>query len=423
MQATWRILSTALTYDFCPWANRWVYWMKRPLANLCFVAAAACGCALLGKPATWLALAAVLALGILWPTVAVRGLAATVTFRQRRVSEGDTALVLVQIVNRWPWPVWGIALESGFGPGAGVALARVSGWSATEFEWEFVPDCRGEYPLQTPQISTGFPFGLRQAWRAATVAQTLLVWPHIIPLDTLLDAAETRPAEELFSDRRTGDSGDVAGTRLFRAGDSLRRVHWVQTARTGRMIVCERQAAVQSTVRVVFDSDPRLHRGEGKHRTLEWAVRIAASVCAAYHRENAQVECCFGHETLPVAGGTLGWQRFADALARWKPCESGHGTDCLHEHSVRECRRIHHRHCGAYQLTVTTDLGLLHRTEHRHVHGDERKIVLYTPAFAGVGRESGDDGSPPDRFSVILDRPDNVAGDFLEKWRHICHEG
>ena len=221
----------------------------------------------------------------------------------------------------------------------------------------------------------------------------------------------------------------MTGTRLFRDGDSLRRVHWAQTARQGRMIVCERQAAAQSAVRVVFDSDPHLHRGAGRDSTLEWSIRIAASVCAAYHRENAHVECCFGHETIPLQAGSHGMKKFLDALARWKSCDQPqhhnheHGSQCEHEHAAHQCRRIHHHNCGVFQLTITTDLGLEHRTEHRHVHGDQRMIVLKTDAFADSCAICGGEHHPPNRLSIVLDRPDSVSTDFRRKWRHVCHAG
>jgi uncharacterized protein (DUF58 family) len=424
-----RTLSRLLTYDFCPWANRWVYWLKRPIAILSLAAVAALTCAIFVKPLALVAFAAVLlvvVLGYLWPTIAVRGLSCGVRFPQRRVTEGEPALVLVRITNHWPFPVWGIAIEDGFGGNSStiggdltnrgsVALARVAGWTTSEFRWEFVPDSRGEYPLAPPKLVTGFPFGLRKASRPTAVDQTLLVWPRVIPLETLLDAAETRPSVDLFSDHRVGDSGDMTGTRLFRDGDSLRRVHWAQTARQGRMIVCERQAAAQSAIRVVFDSDPHLHRGVGSEGTLEWSIRIAASVCAAYHRENAQIECCFGHETIPLRPGSQGMKAFLDALAKWRPCD--------HEHASHQCRRIHHHNCGVFQLTITTDLGLEHRTEHRHVHGDQRLIVLKTEAFDQSCKFCGGEHHPLNRLSIVLDRPDDVVTDFRRKWRQVCHAG
>ncbi|MFO1044469.1 MAG: DUF58 domain-containing protein [Planctomycetaceae bacterium] len=429
-----QVVSRLLIYDFCPEVNRWFYWVKRPTAILGMAAVAALVCAVFVKPlamVAFCAVAIVVLLGYCWPSISIRGLSCTMRFCQSRVTEDDTVRTVVRIKNRWPWPVWGMVIDGGFLPNnsppvtssESVALACVAGWSTSEFEWEFIPRCRGEYPLSTPRLATGFPFGLRKASLPVKVEQTVLVWPRLIPLETLLDAAETRPSDDMFSEQRVGDSGDMTGTRLFRDGDSLRRVHWAQTARQGRMIVCERQAAAQSAIRVVFDSDPHLHRGEGRDSTLEWSIRIAASICAAYHRENAQVECCFGHETIPLQAGTSGMKSFLDTLSRWKSCQRRHGSNCEHEHKPHQCHRIHHRNCGVFQLTITTDLGLQHQTEHRHVHGDQRMVVLKADAFARPCDICGEEHLPPNRSSIVLDRPDSVSIDFRRKWRHVCHAG
>lgn len=419
-------LSRLLSYDFCPWANHWVYWVKSPIASLSLAALAALACALFVKPIAFIAVAAVLLvvlLGYLWPSIAIRRLSAELRFRQRRVTEGSPAVAVLTVTNRWPWPVWGLSLEDGFGDSPTLALARVSGLATAEFTWEFTPACRGEYPRQVPRLVTGFPFGLRHASRPVTVEQTLLVWPRIVELDTLLDAAETRPSDDVFSEQRAGDSGDLTGTRPFRDGDSIRRIHWAQTARTGRMIVCERQAPAQTAVRVVFDSDPQLHVGRGADSTLEWSIRLAASVCAAYHREQCSVECCFGHDTIAVAPGTQGWQRFQDRLARWQPCPTHHEHGCHHDHNRHECRKIHHHHCGAFQVTITTDIGVAHRTEHRHVHGDQRLVVLQTSGFEGDCHVCGHEHAAPSRRAIVLSARERIADDFRRKWRAACHVG
>lgn len=438
MESFSRRMVALLTYDFCPWANRWFHWIKHPFAILCVAGGVALACAIFVKPLCIIAFAAillVLLLGYAWPSLAIRGLASRLKFDRLRATEGDEIRALVRIVNRWPWPVWGVTIEGGLGAGEMVALARISGWSEITFEWRFSPGCRGEYPERSPRLMTGFPFGLRQAGRDVVVDGTLLIWPKVIALDTLLDAAETRPSDDQFSDQRIGDSGDMSGTRLFRDGDSLRRVHWAQTARQGKMIVCERQAVAQSAVRVVFDSDPRWHRGTGAAGTLEWSIRIAASVCAAYHRENAAVECCFGHEIIPLAPGAQGWKRFLDALSRWKACTltrdspdsatqgAVHAADCHHDHAPENCRRIHHRNCGVFQLTITTDLGLSHRTEHRHVHGDQRLVVLRTDAFEHPCGVCGNEHPAPGRAAILIDNVGDIPADFRRQWRHACHAG
>lgn len=420
------MLTDILNYDFCPWVNRWVNWIKHPLATLGLTALAALTCGIFVERLALIAFVTILMVGLLglvWPSISIRGLSAELGFREERVQEGRATSVFVRLQNRCPWPVWGLTVNWGVLDGQSMVLASLPAWSKSEFEWDFVPMLRGEYPQVTPRLMTGFPFGLRTASRSIAVLRSLLVWPRIIPLETLLDAAETRPSDELFSDRRVGDSGDVTGTRLYRNGDSLRRVHWAQTARQGRMIVCERQVPVQSAVRVVFDSDPHIHRGEKEGGTLEWSIRIAASVCAAYHRENSQVECCFGHEVIPLSSGPNGLSRFLDALARWRACSAEHGASCRHEHSSHDCQRIHHRHCGAFQVTVTTDLGLSHRTEHRFVHGDQRLVVLKTAAFGDHCEICGEVHSSPNHLAIVLGRADTVASDFRSQWRSVCHAG
>ena len=130
--------SGLLTYDFCPWANRWVYWIKQPVAALGLAAVSALACAVFVQPLAWVpsvAVMLVVALGYLWPSVAMRGLSAEVSFRQRRVTEGETARAVLRVVNHWPWPVWGVSLEEGFADSRTVALARVAGWSTNEFLW------------------------------------------------------------------------------------------------------------------------------------------------------------------------------------------------------------------------------------------------------------------------------------------------
>lgn len=415
---TW--LERLFTHDFFPSVNPWVYWVKRPIFALLIALAIALVCSIFVSPVALISCAAIVAvilLGYGWPVVTARGLTARLRFLERRISAGDTAHAIVAVRNDWPWPVWGVTVEVDLGGAApaAVALAKVAAWSTVEFTWPCVPECRGCYPRTTPRLTTSFPFGLTSAARDAVIQRPLLVWPQIIALDTLADAAETRPAEDLFSENRSGDSGDMLGTRPFRDGDSLRRVHWACTARLGTMVVCERQAAVLSAVRVVFDSDPAVHSGSGSTGTLEQSIRLAASICAAYQQANAMVECCFGHESFRVAPGGPGLTRFLDMLAGFQACDHDH-HDCQHTHSAKTCRRIHHGNCGVFQVTITTRRGLRLRTEHRHVHGDQLWLVI----------DDGDAGPPVAHQAgrvVMVGSATAPLPSFRRTWRHLCHAG
>ncbi len=322
-------MDSALNHDFCPWANRWVYWLKNPFWDLVLavVASAACG-VLLNSYAFCLTgiLLLITGVGVIFPWLTMRGIDGHVAFDVRRTRVNRPVLVRLQIRNRWPWPVWGLSVVRGFAvrdtadTAEGVSLARVPGWSTVDFSWQFVPVRRGRYPLMLPEVETGFPFGLYRASRATTVEGHLVVWPQTVALAGMPDACETNRADDDLADRRVGDFGDILGTRPFRDGDSLRRVHWAQTARQQMLIVTERQAPAMTSVRVTLDSDPASYRGMSspgaEDRLFELCVRVAASVCESLHRQHSRVELVTGDQLLAAGEAATGFDRLMDALAQ-----------------------------------------------------------------------------------------------------------
>lgn len=381
MASLGRLLSLvhhALHADFCPDANPWVHWMKHPLACLGVAAAIALACGLLvnsGAFAVFGLLAAVGLLGALWPRIAAAGLRCEVEFGRNRARPGEVVPVLLRIENRRPWPVWGLSLRRGFvdGTGAaqGIALARVGGWSRSEYQWDFRPEQRGTFPFEAPQVDTGFPFGLLHCFAPVTVRGELLVWPASVRLDGMPDAAEIQTREERFADRRIGDAGDILGTRPFREGDALRRVHWRQTARYGRLIVTERQAPAACAMRLIVDASASSHTGNKGQATLESVLSTAASILEGLHRQHASVDLVLGTETFLVGAAASDLRRALDALARVPVAgiadHSLHGAPCTLDRRTRLVT----------SMTITTDCAFARHLAHRHGGSRERYVLVH----------------------------------------------
>jgi len=313
----------ALQHDFCPWANRWVYWLKHPLVGLSAAAAVAAFVGLFVNPFLLLVAAMIVGmsvLGSIWPWLTIRGIDCEVRFERKRVREGRPVAATLQIENRWPWPLWGIALKKGFAsdefapPAA--ALGRVPAWSKSEFAWEFVPQHRGVYPLEPPTIESAFPFGFWTC-RKAIECDRLIVWPTSSPLANLPDSAAVDSHDETLSDRRAGDFGDLLGTRRFRDGDSLRRVHWAQTARHGQLIFCERQAGAVAAIRIIADLSRDAF--DGRQADLEAAIRVVASLCEYLPQQHALVECRLNGDLIRVGSNSSGLREILDRLAAVPP--------------------------------------------------------------------------------------------------------
>ena len=86
----------ALSKDFCPSWNRWVYWLKNPLWMLILAMAVTVLCGVFLNP--WIfgltaLLVVVVAAGTVLPWAAIKGINCQVMFDVRRVAFGQPALV------------------------------------------------------------------------------------------------------------------------------------------------------------------------------------------------------------------------------------------------------------------------------------------------------------------------------------------
>ena len=395
--------NTVLTTDFCPRANGWIYWLKHPFWILVLALLGSALCGIFLNP--WLFSLTVLlfvitAAGVLLPWISVRGIRCQVMFDVRRAAFGQPALVRLQIRNNCPFPVWGLCLINGFTglPRAteidsdeGVSLARIPAWSTMEYSWPFEPRRRGIYPNRLPEIETSFPFAIFRARRCADVSGQLIVWPETVDLEGLPGAAESQLAEERFSERRSGEFGDTLGTRLFRNGDSLRRVHWAQTARHQTLIVTERQAPAMTTVRLYLDLSEAAHPLTTRDRSIEHCVSIAASICESLHRQQCRVELVHGNQFHVAGDSTLSLQCVLDALAVAGVTDSSPAR-------TRTSR-------SGFQIVITTAHGFRPADEHAIVVVSSDNLAKRANSHAAW---------------IVLDDTATLAG-LHSSWRKACH--
>lgn len=381
-----------LNHDFCPWANRWVYWMKHPLSVLGLLLITSIPCGIYVNQvafgfATILLILGVL--GVVWPWISMRGVDCLLEFDRTRCRVGQPVVIRIELRNRWPFPLWGLELKKGFmvneDDPSGVALACLWGWSTREIRWHFEPRQRGLYPLHTPALETGFPFGLMRSHKDVAFNHDLLVWPQVHPLKGVPETLNQSQPDERYSDRQAGGAGDLLGTRDFRQGDSLRKIHWAQTARHGRLIVTERQASVGTVLRLLPDLRGEVHEINQHHSTLEMTIETVASIAALLHAEHQYAECLIDGKWYRAGKNEADYRQLMDALARLPA--GGLTKD--------DATRQRHRLSGVTVIRVTTRRGAASGSE-RLQSGGELMI------------EGGDDDEV-------------VWSQVSRQWRRLCH--
>jgi uncharacterized protein (DUF58 family) len=155
-------------------------------------------------------------------------------------------------------------------------LERRGGRLAGGYTLERVP--RGRYPIESAQVVIEDPFGLERAEVDLPRRESLLVYPRLVDVGQLFsDAGNRTPGgRRLLLRRPTGF--ELHSVREHHQGESLRRVHWPQTARRGYLMVKELEDAPRDETAVLLDADAGLVVGTPPDSTFELAVRAAGSI-------------------------------------------------------------------------------------------------------------------------------------------------
>lgn len=103
--------------------------------------------------------------------------------------------------------------------------------------WEFVPERRGRERLRVGGLVSRYPFGFLKKSIRDSLEREVTVWPERIPYQF----AAGRPGQRWLhgQHRRRGEGVELIQLREYRAGDSLKRIHWKASARMGRLQVRE----------------------------------------------------------------------------------------------------------------------------------------------------------------------------------------
>jgi uncharacterized protein (DUF58 family) len=165
---------------------------------------------------------------------------------------------------------------------------------------------RGHFRVEPLQIRTGDPFGFFEASASVGQGITLVVYPKIdaLPMWRLppanIEGAHAQP-------ERTLQTTPLATTvRPYAPGDSMNRIHWRTTAKTGEIQVKEFDLEQTADAWIFMDLDAANERGSGDASTTEVAVRAAASVADKALGENRAVGLTVSGHRLTIVPADRG---------------------------------------------------------------------------------------------------------------------
>jgi uncharacterized protein (DUF58 family) len=113
---------------------------------------------------------------------------------------------------------------------------------------------RGVYPLGPTTLEGGDPFGLFPVEQNLPVSESLLVYPLMFELRDFPNPSGIIPGGEALRRRTQQVTPNASGVRDYYPGDPLNRIHWVSTARRGRLISKEFELDPRAEVWIFLDA-------------------------------------------------------------------------------------------------------------------------------------------------------------------------
>ncbi len=219
---------------------------------------------------------------------------------------------------------WGAPLPSS----AGLDVDPVEAFVETDrrparVRLSFRPRRRGRFVLPSFGVARTDAFGLVRSRSVWLPEQVVLAYPRYYTLDELpLPMGRRYQPGGIPLASEVGESPEFIGTREYREGDALRKIHWRSWARLGRPIVKEYQEEYFSRIALVLDTFlPRRPRPHERQR-LEAAISLLASVAGYFSRTDEVVDIlAAGPDLYEVSTGrSLGYlDNVLDVLACLEP--------------------------------------------------------------------------------------------------------
>lgn len=139
---------------------------------------------------------------------------------------------------------------------------------------------RGAHPVGPLRLALGDPIGMVQRSLVVDEPRPLLVYPRVLPLarlglPTTAALSTLRAHHSLYE-----DTAHIVGVRDYHPGDSLRRMHWLASARTGQLLVKQYQPAKARQTLIALNLDSHDYDAHWRQQAAETAIEVAASVAA-----------------------------------------------------------------------------------------------------------------------------------------------
>ncbi|MBN1902265.1 DUF58 domain-containing protein [Candidatus Sumerlaeota bacterium] len=172
---------------------------------------------------------------------------------------------------------------------------------------------RGVYKLSRIRVASRFPFGFFERAILIRQSQEILVYPQILDVRPILEAAKVDLGE--YETGKKGHGHSLYGIREYTPTDSARYIHWKVSARSSKIMLREFEKEEKKKVTILLRNAIPGPFSAAVRESFEKAVIFAASISKFLIDREFQTQLVTGSGTAPFGLGIAHLYRILRALA------------------------------------------------------------------------------------------------------------
>ena len=215
---------------------------------------------------------------------------------QEKITEDESLLLKLSILNQGHLPLFNISIDDFLGCDSEnhnrkFFLDWLKPGNKHILNYKCICRKRGKYDIGPVKIVFFGFIGLFLIEKTQGLKTQVYVYPQTFNIKKIPPL--TRGHLPWFGVETTaisGDSHEFFGVREYKSGDSVKRIHWLSTAKKNTLIVKEFERISFYQVSIVFVLNKDINAGSGKESVCEYMIKIASSLAKYFTEKNICLE-------------------------------------------------------------------------------------------------------------------------------------
>ncbi|MDW7738644.1 MAG: DUF58 domain-containing protein [Bacillota bacterium] len=230
----------------------------------------------------------------LWLSFSLRNLSGSIRVSSTHAEVGQFITVTYEIKNsrngRFPYLELTDIIGQTFQVPTEKKFVSLNSEETIIVEKEVICSRRGRYDLKEFQVKTGDPFNFFQLSKPLATGEEIRVYPKLKILQGITPSAKQHFGNLAVQELYYESYSQISDLREWQYGDSVKKIHWKQSARQNRLIVKNFDHKGDATLNIFIDMRIKSFQHDNNYQLEDLAIETAASVLFTSLGNNMPVE-------------------------------------------------------------------------------------------------------------------------------------